>query len=112
MLTQEALREQKWGSFPALRQILEDKLSSGRYDGITSVSDNIFQRLQRLADVACTAEESREELLQAVRARPDLRAQLEEDLCRLQEDLEGTLGVFSREINAVRSLWKEMRTLN
>ena len=43
MLTQEALREQKWGSFPALRQILEDKLSSGRYDGITSVSYNIFE---------------------------------------------------------------------
>ena len=80
MLTEEALRERKWGAFPALRQVLEKAPPSGRRYDLTSVSDSVFGQLQRLVAIANQAEEQKEALLKAGRDTPELRTQMAEDL--------------------------------
>ena len=111
MLTESASRERKWGSFPALRQVLEVTPSSTRHIGLTSVSDNVFEQLQRLVDIADRAEEHKEVLLQAVRERPELRAQMAEDLRQLQSGLDALRHAFDREIESLSSLCDELHGL-
>jgi len=62
-LTEQAYRERKWGSFPILRQVLEDKHLPDKYFGITSASDNLFDRFHRLIEITLLTREYREELL-------------------------------------------------
>lgn len=63
MLTERAYRERKWGKYPTLRTILEDKALPSLYYGYTSVSDNGFARIPRLMEIASLALENQEELL-------------------------------------------------
>lgn len=112
MLTESALRERKWGSFPALRQVLEGAPASDRHYGFTSVSDNVFEEQQRLVAIANQAEEHREALLDAVRQTPELRAQMLEDLWRLQERLDALRHAFEHEIKSVQALCEEVHGLN
>ncbi len=51
-LTSEAHREQKWGDFPALRKVLEDKPAPSISFGTTSASDNFLDALVRLSEIA------------------------------------------------------------
>jgi hypothetical protein len=111
MLTEAALRERKWGAFPALRQVLEKAPSSGRHYGLTSVSDNVFEQLQRLVGIANQAEEQKEALLKAVRETPELRTQMAEDLWRLHEHLDALRRAFDSEIVSVRALCEEVHRL-
>ena len=53
-LTEKAYQERKWGSFPALRQALEDKQIPSNYFGPTSVSDNMFEAMNRLIEKVMT----------------------------------------------------------
>ena len=52
MLTEKALRERKWGAYPALRKALEDKSIPNSYYGPTLVWDNVFGALHRLLEIA------------------------------------------------------------
>jgi len=52
MLTEEARRERKWGSFPALRQALESKTLPAQYRPLTSTSDTFFDAILRIFDIA------------------------------------------------------------
>src|SRR5208283_2454858 len=60
MLSHEAIRERTWGPFPALRKVLEDKQLSGEYFGWTSVSDNVFDRLERTLKIGILARDNGE----------------------------------------------------
>ena len=61
-LTSEAFEERKWGPFPALRQVLASKQVPDSYFGLSSVSDNVFARLDRLLHIAILAEVHRDEV--------------------------------------------------
>lgn len=111
MLTESALRKRKWGPFPALRQVLETAPPSTRHYGFTSVSDNVFDQLQRLVDIASRAEEQKDALLAAVRKRPELRSQMIDDLRRLRRELEAMCQTFNREIDSVTALCEQMHRL-
>ena len=56
-LTEKAHRERMWGSFPTLRQALEDKKLPDRFYGLTSAHDNIFDQTRRLMQIALLAVE-------------------------------------------------------
>ena len=112
MLTHDAMRERRWGPFPALRQVLEKAPASDRHYGFTSVSDNVFEEQQRLVEIANQAEEQREALLDAVRATPELCTQMAEDLWRLAERLDSLRHVFDREIETTRALTEEVYRLH
>ena len=57
MLTTESLQKRKWGRFPAMRKALEDKRIPDTYYGPTSVSDNVFDSLSRLVEIAILVHE-------------------------------------------------------
>ena len=57
MLTEEARYERKWGHFPSVGKLVGDIKIPARYFGPTSISDNVFQYLNRLAEVAVVVEE-------------------------------------------------------
>ena len=56
-LTAEAYRVRKWGHFPALRKALEDKEVPSNYYGLTSASDNMFDAMRRLIEIAVLTDE-------------------------------------------------------
>jgi hypothetical protein len=60
MSTSEALRERKWGRFPALRQALEGRTLSPEYFGWSSVSDNVFEAVPRTLEIGMLARDSSE----------------------------------------------------
>ena len=57
MLTDKALRERKWGRYPSLDKLLGEQPVPSHYYGFSSVSDNVFGQLNRLAEVAVTIRE-------------------------------------------------------
>lgn len=85
MLTSEALQERKWGEFPELRKALQANRVPDGYYGPTSVSDNIFSQLERLAEVAIIVKEFRTVVDQA--ATPQNLRRLTADLHRLEQAL-------------------------
>ena len=110
MLTEWALRERKWGSFPAMRQVLAVAPATDRHWGFTSVSDNVFAEQRRLVEIANQAEEHRGALLDAVHQTPELRAQMLEDLHHLQKQFT-IKGSFQRPttISTLKALLPSLR---
>jgi len=64
--------------------------------------------MQRLMDVASTARERKDDLLEAARTSPPLGPQLVDDLQRLREEIEGISNVLSREIRRLGFLADEV----
>ena len=83
MLTSEAIQERKWGEFPELRKVLQARRVPDGYYGPSSVSDNIFNQLQRLAEVAVIVKECQTVVAEA--ATPQNLRQLTADLHRLEQ---------------------------
>jgi hypothetical protein len=52
MLTEEAIKERMWGSYPALRQVLENQPIPKQYKTIMSTDDTIFGEAQRALEQA------------------------------------------------------------
>ena len=98
----EAYRERKWGPFPALRQVLEDKRLSGKHFGITSASDNLFDRLHRLIEITLLTRDYSEELLKT--ANNDFGEALQEDLTHLESDLKQARSFIDGEIENIKAL--------
>lgn len=67
-LTRQASLELMWGSFPALRVILEKKRVPDHYYGPSSVSDNIFGQLSRLLQLTILIRENKAQITEALRA--------------------------------------------
>ena len=95
MLTEKAMRERMWGQFPALRMILEPKRVPDQYYGPTTVSDNVFDRVQRLLTMAILVHENRRELLQSLKSEFSSR-EADERLMMLRRDLEHLHDKFCR----------------
>jgi hypothetical protein len=108
MLSDYGLRERKWGAFPALRKVLETKPRSNRYDGLTSVSDNIFAAFQRFLDIAASAKDHKADLFAAVRSDPQFAPAAIDDLLRLMSGLRGIREHLSNESEDLDKLCGEV----
>ena len=101
-LTEEAYRERKWSSFPALRRALEDKQVPGHYYGLTSAHDNMLDALARLIGIAVLAVEFSCDIREM--AMTTGREEMYRDLRRLEESLEDASNFFKRKGEEVRTL--------
>ncbi|HQO78829.1 MAG TPA: hypothetical protein PLG17_10000, partial [Thermodesulfobacteriota bacterium] len=103
MLTAKAYQERKWRAFPALRKALEDKKVPDDYYGPTSVSDNMFARMDRLLEISVLVSEYQEHIKET--AKSVGREEMYRDLRRLEEDLEQAAYFFKRQIEKVQTLY-------
>ena len=102
-LTAEAYRERKWGPFPALRKALEDKQVPSRYYGFTSASDNMFDAMSRLIEIAVLTSEYENEVKGIVVSTG--REEMYRDLRNLEEALEQASHFFKTTRDKVRMLY-------
>lgn len=102
MLTVAAINERKWGSFPALRRILESKRVPESYFGPMSVSDNVFDRLHRTLEVALITCDSESDIMDTVRASGS--REILEDLDTLRRALNGAISLIEDTSRTVRQL--------
>ncbi len=106
MLTEKASRERKWGRFPALRKALEDKRIPVSYYGPTSVSDNMFDALHRLIEIAILAREHESVIRETAQVvGPE---EMYRDLERLRGELEATSSFFKQQAEDVRALCSKL----
>ncbi len=96
------VRERKWGPFPALRRALEEKHLSEEYIGWTSVSDNIFEQLPRLLEIALLARDFKDGVGET--ARDTGWEAMHRDLERLHGELDALSGYLRQTANDVRAL--------
>ncbi len=106
MLSAEALKERLWGPFPVLRTVLESERVPDRYYGFTSVSDNMFDALQRAATLAVLVKEFAPKI-------KDLgdsveKENLHRDLEMLKRFLEHERSVFDDGIEVVKKLSSDL----
>ncbi len=101
-LTAEAYRERKWAHFPALRKVLEDKQVPPNYYGLTSVSDNMFDAMIRLMEIAVLADEYENDIKATVVSVG--REDMYRDLRNLEKALEDASCLFKRFSDKVRML--------
>jgi len=114
MLTPEALENRKWGEFPELRKALKVSQVPDDYYGHSSVSENLFNQLQRLAEVAVIVKEHRSVVERT--AKPENLQELKADIFRLKDALNWASRFFSdhaefcnrfaHELNSTRELDK------
>ena len=106
MLTEEASRERKWGQFTVLRKALEGKRVPDSYCGITSVSDNRFERLHRLVEIAILAREYES----AVRETADALGpeEMYRDLNRLRTEIEAASSYFREQADHVTAMYSKL----
>jgi hypothetical protein len=102
MLTDKALHERKWGRYPSLDKLLGEQPVPSHYYEFSSVSDNVFSQLNRLAEVAVTIREHAD----SIRAVTDseLIARLPEDLGHLASELRRASLFFTEHAEFVRGL--------
>ena len=105
MLTNEALYKRKWGPYPSLGTLLGKHPVPEHLYGWSSISDNVFNRLTRVAEVALTTKEHAALLLDTT--DPQLIQRLPEDLHALESELQGAAHFFTEQAEVVRSLLHE-----
>ena len=101
-LTAEGYRERKWGAFPALRKALEDKHVPPNYYGASSASDNMFEYMSRLIEIAVLTEEYGNDI--KATAVSVGREDMYRDLLNLKEALEDASRFFKRTSDMVQRL--------
>jgi hypothetical protein len=102
-LTEEAYRERKWESFPALRQALEDKKTPSDYFGLTSAHDNRFEAMARLFEISILAIEYRNHIKET--AQSVGKKEMYQDLKKLELYLERTIYPLKRAIDEVETIY-------
>jgi len=102
-LTEKAYQERKWGSFPALRQALENKKIPSESYGFTSVSDNMFESMGRLLEISVLTIGCKNHIRET--AQSVGREAMYSDLRRLEEALEQASNFFKRQIEEVQTLY-------
>ena len=65
-LTKEAYHERQWGSFPELAKLLDKKQLSAEWTGLSSVSDNIFDKVHRFLRIFALVHDSESLVEQAL----------------------------------------------
>ena len=106
MLTYEAMRQRKWGGFPVLRKALENQDIPERYFGITSVSDNRFEDLQRLVETSVLAREFRSSIQETAQSQG--RYEMFENLQLLIRELEGASASLQGMADEIQSICNEV----
>ena len=107
MLTEKAIRDRKWGAFPALRILLEKHPIPLNYYGPTSVSDNIFLQLNRSAEIAVVFKEHARNCSQET-TKPAILHQLLKDFERLESQLRWAASFFIDHAAFVRQLMDDL----
>ncbi len=102
MLTERGVQERKWRPFPALRRALEEKHLSEEYIGWTSVSDNIFEQLPRLLEIALLARDFKDCV--GATARETGWEATHRDLEGLYDELDGLSRYLRQTADEVRAL--------
>ena len=102
-LTEEGARERKWGHFPALRKVLENKSLPAKYSGPSADSDNIFDAMERLIEIAVLTVEYGSDIQEA--ATSVGRNEMRVDLKRLEKSLEEASYFIKRRIEDVGKLY-------
>lgn len=102
MLSEYGIQERMWGRFPALRKVLHDKRVPNEYYGPTSVSENIFNRTERLLQNSILVLEHAELVNESARAVGPEEMHL--DLSRLCDELDAASSFFRQQADRVRSL--------
>jgi len=102
-LTEEAYCERKWRPFPALRKALEDKQVPSNYYGLTSASDNMFDAMSRLIEIAVLTSEYENEIKET--AVSTGREEMYRDLRNLEEALVQASHFFETTSDKVRMLY-------
>ena len=104
MLTSAAYAERKWGPFPTLRQVLEDK-SLKSDESFISVDDRLLDRLARVSNIASLALEHRGLVWDVTRT--DGSFEVHTDIDRLIRELQEGISWFtslSREIQSLHEI--------
>ena len=101
-LTEEAYRERKWGSFPILRKAIEDKKIPDQYYGWSSVSDNMFDRMARILEIAVLMHEFQNDIVEL--ANSGCAMELHKDLDHIEYILNDARSFFTNAIDHIRKL--------
>ena len=101
-LTTKTYQERKWDWLPALRCILEEKKVFPHHYGPTTASDNMFDSLGRLMEIASLLREHKSQI--AERAEEIGKEQILKDLERLEDALHGACAFFNKNLEVVRDL--------
>lgn len=101
MLTERAVRERRWGSFPALRIALEEKPPLNR--ALTSIDDTETEAFARLTEIAALASHYRDDLVGAAQ-KVGLR--------QVHDDIEHLAGAISYFADELRTLAHQTRGLH
>lgn len=112
MLSAESIEARKWAPFPALSSILPDKRVPEHYYGLTSVSDNVFDKVHRLLDVLIVVRENTALIRAAIEAevkqhekqRTNGPPLLIQDLWNLEKAFSWARSVFDDGIREIHSL--------
>jgi len=102
-LTEEGYRERMWRHFPALRKVLENQSLPAKYYGTSPDSDNLFDAMERLIEIAVLTVEYGSDVQEAATAvgRNEMRV----DLKRLEKSLEEASYFIKRRIEDVGKLY-------
>ena len=100
------LKNAEWGQFPVLRKALEGKRVPDSCYGPTSVSDNMFEALHRLVEVAILAREYEG----AVRETADAVGPdgMFRDLDRLRMEIEAASSFLREQADHVRAMCSKL----
>jgi hypothetical protein len=102
-LTAEAYKQRKWGPYPSLRKALEDKRIPDHHYGLTSVADNMFDRMHRLMEIVTLVEEFEREIQETVISVG--REEMCHDLMNLMDELKKASNFFEYNIEKVRKIY-------
>ena len=98
-LRPNAVQERKWGKFPALRKILEGKELPHRYYGNSSISDNVFEKINRLIEISFLVQENESEVLKRQEDK-----KLIQDLSQLENELRSMEEILTQGRNHLRRI--------
>ena len=101
-LTGESYHEHKWGQFPALRKTIEDKKIPASCFGVTSASDNMFDAMGRLVEIAVLACEFEDCIIETAHSTGN--KEMSNDLIKLEEALESICSFFTERIKTIKKL--------
>lgn len=72
MLTKKAMTDRKWMHCPELAKLLEEKQLSIRWTGATSVSDSMFDEINRILTIFALVQDSEQVIGEAIAEQGDL----------------------------------------
>lgn len=105
-LTAEAYSERKWRPFPILRKAIENKQIPETYFGVTSASDNMFDAMSRLIEIAVLAVNYEKEIREIALSMG--REEMYTDLRHLEEALDQASYFFRETKEELRKLYETL----